>query len=77
MAGCMEWEPIGPPFQYRVGAVTLGGGDLMSGGEVERSEMVAVTRVGKGVDVGFPSSGGHRDPEMIEGRAAADDRLTA
>ena len=67
MAGCMEWEPIGPAFQYRIGAVTVGGGDLMSGGEVERSEMVAVTRVGKGVDVGFPSSGGHRDLEMIEG----------
>ncbi len=47
MAGCMEWESIAPPAQYRLGTVTLGGGDAMSGGEVERSEMVAVTRVGK------------------------------
>src|ERR1700757_281056 len=77
MVGCMEWEPIGSPTQYRVGAVTLGGGDVMSGSEVERSEMVAVIRVGKGVDVGVPSRGGHRDPKMIEDRAAADDRLAA
>ena len=33
--------------QYRLGTVTLGGGDAMSGGELERSEMVAVTALGK------------------------------
>src|ERR1700692_2509053 len=73
----MEWEAIGPPAQYRVGAVAFGGGDVMSGSEVERSEMVAVIRGGEGVDVGFPSRGGHRDPKMIECSAAADDRLAA
>jgi hypothetical protein len=73
----MEGEPIGPAFQYRIGAVAVDSADFMSGGYVERCEMVAIAWVGKRVDVGFPSSGGHRDLEMIEGGSAADDRLTA
>lgn len=39
--------------------------------------MVALTGTGKAIDVGAPTPGAHRGPEVVEGRIATDDRRTA
>src|SRR6476620_8809079 len=46
----MEWQPIGPPAHYRVGAVTLGGGDVMSGGRAAADDRLAACPVGRAYD---------------------------
>lgn len=73
--GRPERQPVRPATQYRVGKVAASPGDVLGGHDVDRGEVVEVVRVRKLRDVAAPAGRGHRDPEVVQCGATADDRL--
>ncbi|BCI90343.1 hypothetical protein NIIDMKKI_55490 [Mycobacterium kansasii] len=77
VTGAVEWKPIGSALQDRLGPLLLGRGDVIGGAKFDCGQVVGVTRGGEATDARLPLRGRHRDAQVIECRAAADECFTA
>ena len=72
-----ERETIGAPQQDRIRALAVTAGDELRRGELDRGDMKPVVGVGKSVDIGCESGGGHCYPKVVQDRAAGYQGLAA
>ena len=69
-------QPVGTTFPDGAGATPISFSHVFDRGEADRRQVVRVVAIGKPIDMRPPPGGGHRHPEMIEGRATTDQRFS-
>jgi hypothetical protein len=64
-------------LQDRLGAVAVNIGDKFAWTEFDRCQMIYIVGIWESLDVGLPTSRGHRDAKVVEDSPTTDERFPA